>query len=171
MKYLFDGLYAFEIILLIVGAFLLTITLTIIIYYIAREESVARGVMVSFLIALIFLILPMLQMDKLRNGFYDMEAYSEAILFKKNLNSKDRENNKVYEESLVELIFEFDKRPIKSADRLSKMSEAFLAIGNEKMAISYADIALKKNPNNYRAFNIKRIVNSRHSNIGEMIPD
>ena len=134
MKSIFDNLYLYEIVLLLLGAFLFAILCIGLVYYILKKEDIKK-LLYFFPIAIIMIAYPSIKEIQVGNNKIAMKENVERLL-------KDPDNVQAREE-LEDVTKKLEKRASSVKD-LKALSEANLLLGNSDKAIDLTNKAIAK---------------------------
>lgn len=144
MANLFDGLFVYEIILMILG----TILFSLVLFLIFKNKEITRNHLAGLGLGIVMIGFPSIKSFSISDGIINIERDLEEL----KENPEDMKTKKQLEEDLSDL----GERPINDPERLSTLSEANLELGKEEKAKSLAKEALSKSPKNLQA---KEVVN------------
>ena len=148
MKF-FDGLYNFEIVLLVGGSLLFLVALVGVIVAIIRGKSFVP------LVILFVISVPMI-------GYPSVEAieYKDGVLsIKKKVHELENDpNNQVLRASLQQDIAKVQERPSNQPETDATLAKAHFVLGNDDVAKAKLDAALQKDPHLPEAQDLKNKV-------------
>ena len=143
----FNGLYSYEIVLMVLGV-LLFITLLFCLPGLLSKGKSYAGMLPFFVVSVAMIGYPSLQSFKYKDGEIDVEKKTQELL-------KDP-TNKELRQSLETQVSNLSARPDASSESKVTLARAQFALGNQKEAESNLDKALATNPTLPAAQDLKR---------------
>jgi hypothetical protein len=135
---LFEGLYLYEIILLVLGVVFFLVLLYVLITYVKARRSI-KTLALFFLFPIVMIGYPSIKSVEFGNGIGKTETKSEEL-------EKDPQNMEKQSE-LKKEIKNLGDRPLSTPQALISLSRAHLLTKDTATAKVYADSAVKLSPN------------------------
>ena len=151
MGNLLDGLFLYEVILMILGSILFSV----IIFLIVSQKDVNKNHLMGITLSIVMIALPSIQSFSVTDGIINIERKIEEL--------KDEPENLDTQKELEEEVSNISNRPISNATNLSTLSEANLELGKKEMAKNLAKEALKKSPENIKASEIVNVLETEET--------
>lgn len=151
MGNLLDGLFLYEVILMILGSVLFSV----IIFLIVSQKDVNKNHLMGITLSIVMIALPSIQSFSVTDGIINIERKIEEL--------KDEPENLDTQKELEEEVSNISNRPISNATNLSTLSEANLELGKKEMAKNLAKEALKKSPENIKASEIVNVLETEET--------
>jgi len=148
MENAFEGLYFYEIVLIVLGTLLFLALLFGLVFYIIKGRELKK-LLLFFLIPIVMIGYPSIQMISIDNGKFEIQKYTYDL--------KNDPTDTVAINTLTELVNEYDKREFASPELTMAIGEAHSLLGNDTKAIKYADQALESMPSLKEAKVLKAI--------------
>jgi len=146
MGNLLDGLFLYEVILMILGSVLFSV----IIFLIVTQKEVNKNHLMGITMSIIMIAFPSIKSFSVSDGIINIERKLEEL--------KDEPENMDTQKELEEEVSNIGDRPITNANNLSTLSEANLELGKKELAKNLANEALVKAPKNIKAAEIVNII-------------
>lgn len=146
MGNLLDGLFLYEVILMILGSVLFSV----IIFLIISQKDVNKNHLMGIGFSIVMIAFPSIKSFSVSDGIINIERKIEEL-------KKEPENIDTQKE-LEEEVSSIGDRPISNASNLSTLSEANLELGKKETAKNLAKEALKKSPKNMKASEIVNVI-------------
>lgn len=159
MKNLFDGLFLYEIILLILGSLLFLVLLGGLISYIYRKETIKWQYLATFVLPVIMIAYPSIKKIEVDNGRLTIEKLNEAIeqgLVVTDAPVKKEMPKAEIKNQLEKTVAEIEERPAITEESKVEIGRAHFNLGHDKKAEKILDEVLEMNPKNKKAVNIKQ---------------
>lgn len=134
---MFDGLYLFEWVLMVLGVILFVVLVFAFVYQLLHKQSV--GVLLAFFMVPIAMIgYPSLQSIQINDQMVSIQKKTDAVLS----NPADT----AARNELQQQVDTLRSRPFSNAAALTSLSKADFALGNDQVAKSTLEKALQKDP-------------------------
>jgi len=146
MGKLLDGLFLYEIILMILGTILFLAIVTLIL----KQKEITKNHLLGLGIAIVSVGFPGIKSFSITDGMLKIEKSIEDL-------EADPESKEV-QEALEKGVVAVEDRPIKNPENLVTLSEANLELGNKEKAVTQAKSALEKQPNLQTAEEVIEVV-------------
>jgi tetratricopeptide (TPR) repeat protein len=138
----FEGLFFYELILLILGVILFITMLIILIIFAVKGKSF-KGLLAFFILPIVMIGFPGYQKITFDNGVITAEKYARQ------LNENPADNT--LRNKLQETMNNIENRPVSEPSTLLKLSKATLTLGDTVKAIRLAEDVLEKKPDSQDA--------------------
>jgi len=146
MGNLFDGLFLYEIILMLLGSILFGV----VIFLMVRNKELNKNHLMGIGLAIVMIAFPSIKSFSISDGIINIERDLEELKSKPN----DIELEKLLEHDLGTI----GDRPISNAESLTTLSEANLELGKKEKASTLAKEALIKSPQNLQAAEVINVI-------------
>jgi len=146
MGKLLDGLFLYEIILMILG----TILFLAIVSLILKQKEINKNHLLGLGIAILSVGFPGIKSFSITDGMLKIEKSIEEL--------EANPANKEAQEALEKGVVAVQERPIKNSERLVTLSEANLELGHTDKAVTQAKTALESNPKSQKAEEVIKVV-------------
>lgn len=143
----FDGLYLYEIVLLVLGVLFFLVLLFVLVYSIMTKQAI-KGFIFIFLIPIIMIGYPSIQKIKIGNIEIEIARLTHAV--------EQNPTDTKARAALIERLSEIERRPISSPSSLIKLAKAHAVIGNRTKADTYIDSVLKVKPYSKEAIILRK---------------
>lgn len=143
---LFDGLFLYEVILMVLGAILFCVVL----FLIVKEKQLTKNHLAGIGLAIVMIAFPSIKSFSISDGIINIERDLEEL--------KENPADSATQKKLEEEVSIIGERPINNAERLTTLSEANLELGKQTRAESLAKEALLKSPNNLEAKEVVTVI-------------
>ena len=147
MGNLLDGLFLYEIILMILGTILFLAIVTLIL----KQKEITKNHLLGLGIAIVSIGFPGIKSFSITDGMLKIEKSIEEL--------EADPANKDVQEALEKGVVAVEDRPIKNPERLVTLSEANLELGHKEKAVTQAKSALESQPNLPEAEEVIEVVN------------
>lgn len=158
----FEGLYFYELILLMLGIILFITMLIILIVYAVKGRSF-KGLLAFFILPIIMIGFPSYQKISFDNGVITAEKYAMQL----NADPADS----TLRNKLQETLNNIEDRPVTEPSTLLKISKAALSAGDTVKAVKLAEDVLKKKPNSQEAQQLIKRYNTPRIKVEKSIND
>jgi hypothetical protein len=146
MENLFDGLFLYEIILMLLGSILFGV----VIFLMVKSKELNKNHLMGISLAIVMIAFPSIKSFSISDGIINIERDLEEL--------KKNPNDRTIEKSLEQDLGSIGDRPINSAERLTTLSKANLELGKTEKASSLAKEALIKQPKNLQAAEVINVI-------------
>lgn len=146
MGNLFDGLFLYEIILMLLGSVLFGV----VIFLVVKNKELNKNHLMGISLAIVMIAFPSIKSFSISDGIINIERDLEEL--------KEDPNNKALEKSLEQDLGTIGDRPINNAESLTTLSKANLELGKKEKASSLAKEALVKQPKNMQAAEVVNVI-------------
>lgn len=146
MGNLFDGLFLYEVILMLLGSVLFGV----VIFLMVKNKELNKNHLMGIGLAIVMIAFPSIKSFSISDGIINIERDLEEL--------KDNPNDKTIEKSLEQDLGSIGDRPINSPERLTTLSEANLELGKKEKAASLANEALIQEPENLQAAEVINVI-------------
>ncbi|MFK8010145.1 MAG: hypothetical protein AB8H03_27575 [Saprospiraceae bacterium] len=146
MGNLFDGLFLYEIILMLLGSVLFGV----VIFLMVKNKELNKEHLMGIGLAIVMIAFPSIKSFSISDGIINIERDLEEL--------KENPNDKDLEKSLEQDLGTIGDRPISNAERLTTLSEANLELGKKEKASTLAKEALVKAPKNLQAAEVVNVI-------------
>lgn len=146
MGNLFDGLFLYEIILMLLGSVLFGV----VIFLMVKNKELNKEHLMGIGLAIVMIAFPSIKSFSISDGIINIERDLEEL--------KENPNDKDLEKSLEQDLGTIGDRPISNAERLTTLSEANLELGKKEKASTLAKEALVKSPKNLQAAEVVNVI-------------
>lgn len=144
---LFDGLYLYEIVLLVLGVLFFLVLLFVLLYFIMTKQAI-KSLIFFFLIPIIMIGYPSIQKIQIGNIIIEIARLTHDV--------EQNPTDTKARAALIERLSEIEHRPISSPSSLIKIAEAHAVIGNKTKADTYIDSVLKVKPYSKEAIRLRK---------------
>jgi len=139
---LFDGLYLYEVVLLVLGTIFFLVITSILIYLVLHRRSY-KGLTVLFVFPIVMIGYPSIQSVEYNNGVIKIEKTTAAL--------QRNPSDPALRQELSQAVGKVSARPISNPRNLAVVGEAQYALGNEDAANQSAKKALELDPSSTAA--------------------
>ena len=139
---LFDGLYLYEIVLLVLGTIFFLVITSILIYLVLHRRSY-KGLTVLFVFPIVTIGYPSIQSFEYKDGMLKVEKTTTAL--------QTNPSDPALRQELSQAVGKVSARPISNPRDLAVVGEAQYALGNEDAANQNAKKALEQDPSSSAA--------------------
>ncbi|HEY3298456.1 MAG TPA: hypothetical protein VGK34_07365 [Armatimonadota bacterium] len=139
---LFDGLYLYEIVLLVLGTIFFVVITSILIYLVLNRRSY-KGLTVLFIFPIVMIGYPSIKSIEYNDGVIKIEKTTTAL--------QSNPSDPVLRQQLSQAVGQVSARPISNPRDLAVIGEAQYALGNEDAANQSAKKALELDPSSTAA--------------------
>lgn len=146
MGNLFDGLFLYEVILMLLGSVLFGV----VIFLMIKNKELNKNHLLGIGLAIVMIAFPSIKSFSISDGIINIERDLEEL--------KENPNDKSIEKSLEQDLGSIGDRPIGSPERLTTLSEANLELGKKEKAVTLAKEALVKEPKNLQAAEVVNVI-------------
>ncbi len=146
MGNLFDGLFLYEVILMLLGSVLFGV----VIFLMVKNKELNKNHLMGISLAIVMIAFPSIKSFSISDGIINIERDLEEL--------KENPNDKTLEKSLEQDLGSIGDRPINNAERLTTLSQANLELGKTEKAASLANEALIKQPKNMQAAEVVKVI-------------
>lgn len=143
---LFDGLFLYEIILMILGSVLFCV----VIFLMIKSKELNKNHLMGIGLAIVMIAFPSIKSFSISDGIINIERDLEEL--------KENPNDKTIEKNLEQDLGSIGNRPINNPESLTTLSEANLELGKKEKAASLAKEALIKSPKNLEAAEVVNVI-------------
>ena len=157
MNNLFEGLHFYEIVLIFLGIILFLILSFALVYSILKDKNIKR-LLAFFIFPIAMIGYPSIQKIGFEDGMLEIEKYTKDI--------HDNPSDTTAINELIQLIEDQHDHEITDPKHLLVVGDAYSVLGEDSLAIEYANKALEADPNNDDAKVLKAI-----SEISEAVED
>lgn len=147
---MFQEMYLYEIILLILGVILFVVLLGGLILFIVRKQAINQTYLASFLLPILMISYPSVQRFSFLNDLVVLERTTKEL--------EDNPNNEEIRAELKQHVKEVEQRPIETPDHLAKVAEAKFWLENYEEAEKYIEKAQDKNPENKTVQKVQKLL-------------
>ena len=134
---LFEGLFFYEIVLLILGVLLFLVLLFVLVYSVLRRQEI-KNVVLLFPLSIIIIGFPGIQKIKYDNGVIEIEKLAKKV--------DQNPTDQAAREALVKTLSKIETRPIASASTHLTIAKAQVAIGEKGKARMNVESVLRRDP-------------------------
>ncbi|MFT6320151.1 MAG: hypothetical protein ACJAT4_001073 [Granulosicoccus sp.] len=146
MGNLFDGLFLYEIILMLLGSVLFGV----VIFLMVKNKELNKNHLMGISLAIVMIAFPSIKSFSISDGIINIERDLEEL--------KKNPNDKALEKNLEQDLGSIGDRPISNVERLTTLSEANLELGKKEKASTLAKEALAKAPKNLQAAEVINVI-------------
>ena len=146
MGNLLDGLFLYEVILMLLGSVLFCV----VIFLIVKNKELDKNHLMAISLAIVMIAFPSVKSFSISDGIINIERDLEEL--------KENPNDKEIEKNLEQDLGSIGDRPINNAERLTTLSEANLELGKKQRAKELAKEALVKAPENIQAAEVVNVI-------------
>ena len=146
MGKLLDGLFLYELLLMILGSILFLAIITLIL----KQKEITKNHLLALGIAIVAVGFPGIKSFSITDGILKIEKSIEEL--------EDNPESQEVKEALEKGVVAVEERPIKNAERLVTLSEANLKLGHTEKAVTQAKTALESKPNLETATEVIEVV-------------
>lgn len=146
MGNLFDGLFLYEVILMLLGSVLFGV----VIFLMVKNKELNKNHLMGISLAIVMIAFPSIKSFSISDGIINIERDLEEL--------KENPNDKALEKSLEQDLGSIGDRPINDPERLTTLSQANLELGKTEKAGTLAKEALVKEPENQKAAEVVNII-------------
>jgi len=139
---LFDGLYLYEVVLLVLGTIFFLVITSILIYLVLHRRSY-KGLTVLFVFPIVMIGYPSIQSFEYKDGILKVEKTTTAL--------QRNPSDPALRQELSQAVGKVSARPISNPRNLAVVGEAQYALGNEDAANQSAKKALELDPSSTAA--------------------
>ncbi len=164
MKNLLEGLFLHDIVLMILGILLFIVLLIALLIYVSRKEPFGK-LLFFFFIPIVMVGYPGIQKISFSSDLIELEKKKEQVV----LNPEDNTAREELEKSLEAI----ENHPVKSAENLASIGEAYMILEKYQKAEKFADAALSQSPDLPKAREVKNVVELEKNlkNVGQRVTD
>jgi hypothetical protein len=153
-KIMFDGLYAYEIVLLILGVVLFLCSLAILVRAALRNRR-PEWLLPYFGIACVMIAFPGISIVKINNGLLEIQKYTDSVERNpSDTKAKDR---------LRAAVGKLETRPLTSPESHMTFASAYAALGKENRAERHLDDVLSIQPARKDALTLRKTLKGRRT--------
>lgn len=134
---LLEGLFFFEIVLLVLGAFLFFVLVFLLIYIVIKNQP-AKYVVFLFPLPIVMIGFPGIQKVRFENGIVEIERRVQQLA--------ENPGDASTRQELAKAVAEIEHRPVSDPKTRVTLAEAQMAIGDTAAAVTYLESALKAKP-------------------------
>lgn len=146
MGNIFDGLFLYEIILMLLGSVLFGV----VIFLMVKNKELSKNHLMGIGLAIVMIAFPSIKSFSISDGIINIERDLEEL--------KENPNDKDLEKSLEQDLGTIGDRPINDVERLTTLSEANLELGKKEKASTLAKEVLVKSPKNLQAAEVINVI-------------
>jgi len=146
MTNLFDGLFLYEIILMLLGSVLFLV----VIFLIVKQKDINKNHLMGISFSIIMIAFPSIKSFSFQDGIINIEKKLEEL--------KENPEDAMTKKTLEQEVGSIGDRPVNSAKRLTTLSEANLELGKTQKAETLAKEALDKAPENLQAAEVVNVI-------------
>lgn len=149
MPAVFEGLYLYEVVLLVLGGFLFVILIISLLYLLLHKRSMV-SLLPFFVVAIAMIGYPSIKDIQYKDGLLTIEKTSDQL-------AQDPTNNSV-RQNLQQQVANIASRPTSSSQSTATLAKAQFALGDEQAANANLQKALQADPKNATAQDLKQKV-------------
>jgi len=146
MTNLFDGLFLYEIILMLLGSILFLV----VIFLIVKQKDINKNHLMGIGFSIVMIAFPSIKSFSIQDGIINIEKNLEQL--------KDNPDDAATKKTLEQEVGSIGDRPVANAKRLTTLSEANLELGKTQKAETLAKEALDKAPENIQAAEVVSVI-------------
>jgi hypothetical protein len=150
----FEGLYIYEVILLVLGAILFTVLIVLLIFLILKNRSV-KALIALFPLCIVMIGFAGIQKVRFDNGVVEIERTTQMLA----QNPDDTEAK----ERLLEILPSVENRPVQSTSNLIALARAHEVMGDLIGAEMYTETVLSRDPASDAAIEMKKRIDLNRS--------
>ncbi len=145
----FDGLFTYEIILLVLGVVLFCVLLVVLIYQVKNSKRLG-GLVPLFLVVVVMIAYPSIQKIKVGSDTIEVEKLT------KDLKAAQGAQTESVSMTLRSRLAEIEQRPIRDADTQLAIARAQAAIGERNKALTSITKVLRVKPGSAEAHTLQK---------------
>ena len=146
MTNLFDGLFLYEIILMLLGSILFLV----VIFLIVKQKDINKNHLMGIGFSIVMIAFPSIKSFSIQDGIINIEKNLEEL--------KDNPEDAATKKTLEQQVGSIGDRPVNNPERLTTLSEANLELGKTQKAETLAKEALDKSPENKQAAEVVSVI-------------
>lgn len=146
MTNLVDGLFLYEIILMVLG----TILFSLVLFLIFKNKEITKNHLMGLGLGIVMIAFPSIKSFSISDGIINIERDLEEL--------KENPEDATTKKKLEQDVSDIGERPINNPERLTTLSEANLELGKKEKAKTLANEALSKSPENLQAKEVVNII-------------
>jgi tetratricopeptide (TPR) repeat protein len=142
----FDGLYSYEIVLLVLGTLMFLVLLFAFVFSLVKKQALGR-LFGFFLFPILMIGFPVVSSIKFMNALLEITTKTREL--------ERRPTDKSARVDLAKAVQSVAARPLSNPETLTAVARAQVALGNDAGALTNLDKALQKDPNLPEAAQLK----------------
>lgn len=146
MTNLIDGLFLYEVILMILGSILFGV----VIFLMVKNKEINKNHLMGIGLAIVMIAFPSIKSFSISEGIINIERDLEEL--------KEAPEDAATQKKLEQEVGSIGDRPIKNPESLTTLSEAHLELGKKEKAKDLAEEALTKAPDNIQAAEVVNVI-------------
>jgi len=146
MTNLFDGLFLYEVILMLLGSVLFLV----VIFLIVKQKDINKNHLMGIGLSILMIAFPGIKSFSIQDGIINIEKNLEEL--------KENPDDSATKKTLEQEVGTIGDRPVKSSRNLTTLSEANLELGKTQKAETLAKEALDKAPGNVQAAEVVNVI-------------
>lgn len=143
---LFDGLFIYEIILMLLGSILFLV----VIFLIVKSKEINKNHLMGIGFSIVMIAFPSIKSFSIQDGIINIEKNLEEL--------KDNPEDPATKKALELEVGSIGDRPVNNTERLTTLSEANLELGKTEKAETLAKEVLNKAPQNVQAAEVVNVI-------------
>ena len=142
----FDGLYFYEIVLMVGGVLLFAALLFVLVYNVTKNRSI-KPLLLFFVVPIVMIGFPGIQSIKISGDGAEITRLTEKY--------REDPTDDAVRDSLSTRLAEIEDRPISNPSMLLDFADASAAVGDTTKAFDYVNKVLEQDPNSQKAVDLR----------------